>query len=102
MDERDENRPSVVAEPPFEIRVARTGGFAGLRREWSIEVTDPDDVDRWRPLIEACPWRESGDAGVPDGFVYDFRAADLTAVVPENRLDGPWRRLAEEVRRAAD
>lgn len=86
-------------ETPFVIRVARTGGLAGLRREWAIEVTD--DAERWRALIEACPWEDTGVDGVPDGFVYAFRAAERSAVVPENRLQGPWRRLADEVQRHA-
>lgn len=103
MDGSDDARPrfSPVGEPPYVIRVARTGGLAGLRREWAIEVTGPDDAEHWRPLIEACPWEDSGVDGVPDGFVYDFRAAERAAVVPENRLKGPWRRLADEVRRRA-
>lgn len=83
---------------PFHIVVARTGGFAGLRREWSIEVPDDRAAEHWRPLIEACPWDATGDPGNPDGFVYEFRAAERSAVIPETRLDDPWQRLADEVR----
>ncbi|KAA1378420.1 protealysin inhibitor emfourin [Aeromicrobium fastidiosum] len=91
-------------ELPFVITVARTGGFAGLRREWSIEVAVPQDADRWRPIVEACPWDDlDGDRDVTaDGFVYAVSVADHAAVVPERELDGPWRQLVDEVRRSAE
>lgn len=86
---------------PFVITVVRSGGFAGLRREWSVEVAAPDDAEHWRPIVEACPWDDTDRDGVPDGFVYDFRVADHQALVAERELDGPWRHLADEVRRLA-
>ncbi|MET0448762.1 MAG: protealysin inhibitor emfourin [Aeromicrobium sp.] len=89
-------------ELPFVISVVRSGGFAGLRREWTIEVSAPDDADRWRPIVEACPWDDATGSPVADGFVYDFRVAEHEAVVAERELDGPWRQLADEVRRSAD
>lgn len=98
------DRPSAVPPVgglPYVIRVARTGGFAGLRREWAIEVTGPDDDERWRPLIESCPWQDANADGFPDGFVYDVRVAGRKALVPESKLEGPWRRLVDEVRRHA-
>lgn len=88
-------------ELPFAITVVRTGGFAGLRREWTIEVSAPEEAEHWRPIVEACPWDTHEDGGVPDGFVYDLRAADHNAVVPDNRLDGPWRQLVDEVQRTS-
>lgn len=90
-------------ELPFVITVARTGGFAGLRLEWTIEVSAPHEADRWRPIVEACPWDDADTSDrTPDGFVYDLRVADHEAVVPERELDGPWRQLVDEVRRSAD
>ncbi len=89
-------------ELPFVITVARTGGFAGVRREWSIEVSAPQDAERWRPIVEACPWDDVATSATPDGFVYDLRVADHEAVVAERELDGPWRQLVDEVRRSAD
>lgn len=86
-------------ELPFVITVVRSGGVAGLRREWTIEVTAPQDAEQWRPIVEACPWDDVPGDPVADGFVYDFRVADLEAVIDERRLDGPWRLLADEVRR---
>ena len=90
-------------ELPFVITVARTGGFAGMRREWTVEVSAPQDAERWRPIVEACPWDTTGEApATPDGFVYDLRVADHTAVVAERELDGPWRELVDAVRSTAD
>ena len=87
---------------PFVITVARTGGFAGLRREWSIEVSAPDEAEHWRPIVDACPWDATDVPGATrDGFVYAVRVADHEAVVPEHELDGPWRQLVDEVRRSA-
>lgn len=89
-------------ELPFLITVVRSGGFAGLRREWSVEVSAPQEAEHWRPIVEACPWDDAPcEATTPDGFVYDFRVADHQAVVAERELAGPWRQLADEVRRAA-
>ena len=89
-------------ELPFVITVARTGGFAGLRREWTIEVSAPHEAERWRPIVEACPWDEVPPGTTADGFVHDVRAADHSAVVAERELDGPWRDLVDAVRRSAD
>lgn len=83
--------------PPFTITVARTGGFAGMRREWAIEVTDVSAAQRWQPLVEACPWDDCPDDNRPDGFVYTVRAAEHIAVLPEHQVRGPWRRLVDEV-----
>lgn len=89
-------------ELPFVITVARTGGFAGLRREWMIEVSAPQDAERWRPIVEACPWDDVSTSTSADGFVYDLRVADHAAVVAERELDGPWRALVDAVRSTAE
>lgn len=83
---------------PFVITVVRTGGFAGLRAEWSVEVSAPQEAEQWRPIIEACPWDADHETGHADGYVYDVRVADHAAVVPERDLDGPWLTLVEQVR----
>lgn len=87
---------------PYVITVVRTGGFAGLRAEWTVEVSVPREAEQWRPIIEACPWDASDHASARrDGYVYDVRVADHEAVVPEQDLEGPWRELVDEVRRRA-
>lgn len=53
------------------IVVVRSGGFAGLRREWRVDAGD-DDADRWLLLVEACPWDDdSGPAPEPDARAED-------------------------------
>lgn len=99
MTERSEgtgDRPVLV------VVVVRTGGLAGLRREWRVEVGE-QDAPSWWPLVEACPWDADLDAdGVPDRFVYDVRANEREVRLPESRLEGPWSALAEAVRRRAE
>lgn len=89
-------------ELPFVITVARSGGFAGLKREWTIEVSAAQEAERWRPIVEACPWNDAPTAPTADGFVYDVRVADHEAIVTERELAGPWRDLVDEVKRAAE
>ncbi len=90
-----------MSEPVLVVTVVRTGGLAGLRREWSVQVGEAD-APHWWPLVEACPWDVDSDAdGVPDRFVYDLRANERAARLPESRLEGPWRELAEAVRQAS-
>lgn len=88
-------------EIPFVISVVRTGGIAGLRREWTIEVGVPEEVQHWQPIIDACPWDTPRGDDHPDGFVYDVRASHREAKVPEQELSGPWQLLVEEVQRSA-
>jgi hypothetical protein len=88
-------------ELPFVISIVRSGGFAGLRREWTVEVSAPEEAEHWRPIIEACPWDDPGEDPQPDRFVYDLRASRHAARVREQDLSGPWQLLVEEVQRAA-
>src|SRR5690349_7446265 len=43
------------ADLPVSVTVTRSGGFAGLSREWRAEA-EGSDAERWRALIEGCPW----------------------------------------------
>ena len=47
----DQHHDDVVT-----IVVVRTGGIAGMRRQWQVEADE--DADRWLVLIESCPWDE--------------------------------------------
>ena len=81
------------------VTVVRTGGIAGVRREW--EASGPRD--EWLPLIEACPWRSvGGDPASRDRFVYRITvsAPPRRATVPEGALTGPWKALVDRVRSA--
>ncbi|MFV0374418.1 protealysin inhibitor emfourin [Microbacterium sp.] len=87
------------------VTVVRTGGFAGLTREWAV-APEPEERSTWIVLIDRCPW---DDAPVPasgaDRFTWSVSAragahrhqADL----PEQQVRGPWRELIDAVRAAA-
>jgi hypothetical protein len=97
------------------ITVVRSGGFAGLRRTWRVDVdaNSRRGLDEWRDIVEACPWSEGVDLdgdGVPDRFVYVItveslpvelsRESELQAILPEGRVVGPWKQLVERVQSA--
>jgi hypothetical protein len=96
-----------AAEPRrIVVTVVRTGGLAGLRREWRAEPP-ADDAPRWVSLIDVCPW-DSVDARTDgaDRYVWSIRARcddddPLEAELGDGQLDGPWRTLVDEVRSSA-
>lgn len=98
MDSPDPEEPAVVT-----VTVVRTGGFAGIRRQWTAEPAEPERP-RWIALIRQCPWDEAGDAGEapePDRFTWRIEAQlggdDRRAELAETRLNGPWRDLVAQV-----
>ncbi|MBC7590913.1 MAG: hypothetical protein H7226_07710 [Salinibacterium sp.] len=83
------------------ITVARSGGFAGLTREWSVSSA-MDDADELLALVDACPWRSiPADRASRDRFVYliTVRAPRRrrTVRLPEASLTGPWKSLVQRV-----
>ncbi|MGD2204755.1 protealysin inhibitor emfourin [Microbacterium maritypicum] len=95
--------------PPTDAQVAiavvRTGGIAGIRRQWRVEAA-PDDAVHWIDLIDRCPWDQETDAGSgADRFVWSIRARTPSErrerELPDSELDGPWRALVEAVRAAS-
>lgn len=101
------------------ITVVRSGGFAGLRRTWSVDVDAESQsaVDEWIHVVAACPWSEGVDVdgdGVPDRFVFVITVeslpvdpaaesavgSELQATLPETRVVGPWRHLVDRVQSA--
>ncbi len=86
------------------ILVVRTGGIAGLRRQWQVEPTD--DADEWLTLVTACPWNDVPvDAASRDAFVWRIEArmpsTTRVAQVPDRGLVGPWRDLVTRVQERA-
>ncbi len=87
------------------VRVERTGGIAGMRREWTAKPP-PDEAPRWIDLIDGCPWSEANEPESTRGadrFRWRIvaRLADeppRRAEMPDDRLQGPWRDLVDEVR----
>ena len=83
------------------ITVSRSGGFAGITREWSVQLDERSYAEDWRELIDSLPWGSvsSAPAGA-DRFVYRVKCNRHRAVIPEARFDGPWQELLERVREA--
>src|SRR5690554_1570384 len=83
------------------ITVIRSGGFAGISRQWSVRVDEQPDEEQWRELLDRLPWDRSNQTpDEPDRYVYRVRCAPHETVIPERRLDGPWRELVERVQQA--
>ncbi|MFT4228765.1 MAG: hypothetical protein QM602_00580 [Microbacterium sp.] len=94
-------------EPAVAVTVIRTGGFAGLHREWRAEPP-PSQAARWVALIESCPWddlpREQPRGA--DLFVWRIRARcevddgelERDAELQDPQVQGPWQILIDEVR----
>lgn len=79
----------------------RTGGFAGLTREWTVHI-EADEAS-WRELIEALPWDSvPDDPESVDRFTYHVACDGREARLPEAALTGPWRELVRRVQSADD
>lgn len=90
------------AEALVAVVVRRTGGVAGLRREWRVEPA-ARDTERWIALIGQCPWDAVPEkAEGADRFVWRIRARcgvdAREAELPDRDVRGPWRDLVNEVR----
>lgn len=103
MDAPTDERPSRPGD--VAVTVTRTGGIAGIRREWHTEPP-AEEAPRWIALIEGCPWdavvAASGRGG--DRFVWRIHARcgpeERGAELPDSEMLGPWRDLVDEVREA--
>jgi len=86
------------------IRVARSGGIAGMTRRWSVQPSG-SEREHWMLLVERCPWDEKPPAGTgADRFLWRIevrvRQERHEQVIPEEHLQGPWRALVDAVREA--
>jgi hypothetical protein len=98
-----ENRESV--EVPIVIAVVRSGGTAGIRRQWRVEPK-PADAPEWITMIERCPWGGTTEAvSGADRFIWVIRvrtpAEQREQELSDAALDGPWRALVDAVRAAS-
>ncbi|WP_223169210.1 MULTISPECIES: protealysin inhibitor emfourin [Microbacterium] len=108
---------------PVQVAVKRTGGFAGLTKQWRAEP-GADEASLWMSLISQCPWDapdsladgtahgdgtargESSDGRPPAGadrFTWWIQARcgetdEREAEVPDGALVGAWRELVDAVR----
>lgn len=81
------------------ITVTLSGGFAGLRSNWSLEIEQQPDRENWQQLVESLPWDESPkQAPQPDRYVYRIEWSRRQVILTEQQLTGPWRVLVDRVR----
>lgn len=84
------------------LTVIRTGGFAGLRRQWDAEPA-ADEAPDWVELIEQCPWDVTfcHEAAV-DRFTWRIEVRcgpeEHSAQLAESQVTGPWLTLVDAVR----
>lgn len=77
------------------ITITRTGGFAGISRQWTLQL----DAEEWRSLLASGAPPAGGQPDhSADRFVYRIRGGRRSLVIPDSRLDGPWRELVERAR----
>ena len=84
------------------VVVTRTGGIAGLRRQWQVDSRG-DEASEWVSLIEECPWsRAASSASGADRFAWTIVALlgpqRHDAELSDDQIDGPWALLVEAVR----
>jgi Zn-dependent metalloprotease len=85
--------------PGLVVQVARTGGFAGLRKEGEVDLdsTDPR-APKVRRLVQRIDFRVVGGGEPrPDRFVYRFRYLGTQTQVQEQELTEDLRELARLV-----
>lgn len=87
----------------MDVEVVRSGGIAGLRISWTVNVEDQPDPEEWVLLIERLPWSETSPAPLePDRYSYRIRCAPHEATLAERQVTGPWRDLVDRVRDVAE
>lgn len=98
-------QPDSVNDERIAIVVVRSGGIAGLSKQWRAEP-DPARAPHWRALVESCPWDAAPETEGADRYQWRIEVQRGDTAVHEARLgeaqvQGPWRALVDEVRRAA-
>jgi hypothetical protein len=85
----------------MKVVVSRSGGFAGIRVTWEVQVDEQPDASAWRDLLTALPWNEVSEAAPqPDRYVYRIRCAPHEVVLGEQQVCGPWQELIDRVKAA--
>ena len=98
------NNGSPGFAPQVIIVIVRTGGIAGMRRQWQVEPP-LEESPHWVALIEQCPWDAPNEEQPgADRYIWSIRAhtpADQRERdVPDRDLAGPWRTLVDAVQEA--
>ncbi|GAA5039297.1 protealysin inhibitor emfourin [Microbacterium fluvii] len=99
--------PDPRTDRQLTVTVVRSGGFAGLSREWTASPPEAE-APHWIAMITLCPWDETPAVAPPtdaDRFQWRIEAAEpqgvRTALLGDAELTGPWRDLVDAVRAAA-
>lgn len=80
------------------VIVSRSGGFAGIRLTWQVQLDERPDAEEWLALIAELPWNEVRPVPPePDRYIYSIRCAQRSATLSEPQLEGPWRELVTRV-----
>ncbi|TDK25393.1 hypothetical protein E2F48_08995 [Arthrobacter crusticola] len=88
------------------IEISRSGGFAGMTRTWSLEVSPAEAEERWLPLADRAAEAPRGEEArlerdQRDRYVYHIVIGYQEVTLPESRLDEPWKELIERARRGS-
>jgi len=83
----------------MKVIVSRSGGIAGIRTTWEVQVDEQPDALDWRELLDALPWDQVEEsAPEPDRYVYRIRCAPHEVVLAEPKVSGRWKDLVDRVR----
>jgi hypothetical protein len=87
----------------MKVVVSRSGGIAGLRVTWDVQVDEQPDAATWVQFLEQLPWDQAEEtAPMPDRYDYRIRCAPHEIVLAEPQVSGPWQDLIDRVRAASD
>lgn len=87
----------------MKVIVSRSGGIAGLRVTWDVQVDEQPDAATWMQFLEQLPWDEAEEAPTAvDRYVYRIRCAPHEIVLAEPQVSGPWKDLIDRVRAVSD
>lgn len=92
-------------ERPVAVAVKRTGGFAGVTKQWRAEPPAAE-ASAWIDLIAQCPWDSVASrepAAGADRFTWCIQARcgdqdERQAELPDDEMVGAWRDLVDAVR----
>lgn len=82
------------------IEVSRSGGFTGLTRTWSVDVSSTEAEERWLPLLDQADPGGSEETQ-RDRYVYHIAVGYREVTVAESAVQGPWKELVERVKNAS-
>lgn len=85
----------------MKVIVSRSGGTAGIRLTWEVQVDDQPDATEWAEFLSDLPWEQVAESPAePDRYLYRIRCAPYEVVIAEPQIAGPWRELVDRVQAA--